>query len=221
MDACGCEQGYEIFDRRNADADLVRYRRSGPDQTTRMLLGFVRAAGVEGRTLLDIGGGIGVVDHELLDAGLSHALLVDASPPSVHVARAEARRRGELDRLEIMDGDFVARAAAIQPTDIVTLDRVICCYPSVERLVRLSADRAKSVYGLVLPRDRWLVRFAIWLENHWMRLRRRRYRAYAHPNATVDALVAAAGLRPRAEGRTFYWRVVVYERVAPGAPASA
>jgi magnesium-protoporphyrin O-methyltransferase len=216
MDACGCEQGYEIFDRRNADADLVRYRRSGPDQTTRMLLGFVRAAGVEGRTLLDIG----VVDHELLDAGLAHALLVDASPPSVHVARAEARRRGELDRLEIMDGDFVARAAAIGPTDIVTLDRVICCYPSVERLVRLSADRARSVYGLVLPRDRWLVRVAIWLENQWMRLRRRRYRAYAHPNATVDALVAAAGLRPRAEGGTFYWRVVVYERVA-GSPTPA
>jgi predicted TPR repeat methyltransferase len=214
MDACGCEQGYEIFDRRNADGDLERYRRSGPDRTTRMLLDLVRSSGVQGRTLLDIGGGIGVVDHELLSDGLGHALLIDASPPSLEVARAEGRRRGELDRLELVDGDFVSRAAAIDRADIVTLDRVICCYPSVDQLVRLSADRATSVYGLVLPRDRLLVRIAIWLENRWMRLRGRRYRAYAHPNAVVDALVAAAGLRPRAEDGTFFWRVVVYDRVA-------
>ena len=221
MDACGCEQGYEIFDRRNADADLERYRRSGPDRTTRMLLDLVRSSGVQGRSLLDIGGGIGVVDHELLGAGLDQALLIDASPPSLDVARTEAHRRGELDRLEIIDGDFVSRAAGIDPADIVTLDRVICCYPSVEQLVRLSAARARSVYGLVLPRDRLLVRVAIWLENRWMRLRRRRYRAYAHPNAAVDAIVAAAGLRPRAEDGTFFWRVVVYDRVTSGSPASA
>jgi hypothetical protein len=75
------------------------------------------------------------------------------------------------------------------------------------------------VYGLVLPRDRWLVRVAIRILNFGSRIRRRAYRAYAHPNARIDRLVAAAGLRPTSEGGTFFWRVVVYDRATGSAAA--
>ena len=51
--------------------------------------------------------GIGVIDHELLREGAGHAVLVDASPPSLEAARNEARRRGHLDRVDFVDGDFV------------------------------------------------------------------------------------------------------------------
>jgi len=217
MDACGCDPGFEIFDQAGAEADVERYRRHGPDTTTRMLLDLIRERGVTGADLLDIGGGVGVIDHELLGAGVGHAVLVDASAPALQAARAEARRRGHLDRIEFVDGDFVSRAVGIDPADVVTLDRVICCYPDVESLVRLSAARARALYGLVLPRDRRVVRWALRLVNLWYRLRGFGYRAFAHPNAHVDALVAEAGLRLRREERTFLWRVVLYERAA--APA--
>ncbi len=215
MDACGCDQGFEIFDRRNAEADLRRYRKDGPDRSTRMLLDLIRESGVRGASVLDIGAGIGVIDHELLRDGAGHAVLVDASPTSLEAARNEARRRGHLDRIDFVDGDFVSRAATIELADIVTLDRVVCCYPDVESLVRLSASRARALYGLVLPRDRAILRFGLRALNVWFRLRRIRYRAYLHPNARVDALVAEEGLRPRAEAKTFYWRVVLYDRVVP------
>jgi hypothetical protein len=94
----------------------------------------------------------------------------------------------------------------------VTLHRVICCYPDADALVGLSAARARHVYGLVLPKDRWVTRAALGLLNLTMRVRRKGYRAYVHPNARVDALAAASGLVPRAETGTFIWRVVVYER---------
>jgi magnesium-protoporphyrin O-methyltransferase len=213
MDACGCD-GFEIFDQRSADADLERYRRHGPDTTTAMLLAMIRERGVGGSSILDVGGGIGVIDHELLVAGAGHAVLVDASQPSLVAARDEARRRGVLDRSEFVDGDFVSRAPSIDPADIVTLDRVVCCYPDVEALVRLSASRALALYGLVLPRDRWVFRIWLSVENAWYRLRGVRYRAFVHSNARVDAIVADAGLRPAREERTFVWRVVLYERVA-------
>jgi magnesium-protoporphyrin O-methyltransferase len=213
VDACGCDPGFEIFDESAARADAERYRRHGPDTTTRMLLDMIKEHGVNGTTVLDIGGGVGVVDHELLDAGAGHAVLVDASPPALRVARDEARRRGSLDRIEFIDGDFVAGADSIDPADVVTLDRVICCYPDVDALVRLSARRARSLYGLVLPRDRWFLRFGSRLLNAWYRLRGFGYRAFAHPNARVDALAAEAGLQPRREEHTFVWRVVLYERV--------
>jgi hypothetical protein len=214
MDACGCDaKGFaSIFDRRNAEHDRDRYRRKGPDRTTRMLLELLTPYRAAGCTVLDIGGGIGVIDHELLRGGAGHAVLVDGSAASLAVARQEAGRLNLLDRIEFVDGDFVGRAADIDAADIVTLDRVVCCYPDVEGLVGLSAARARTAYGLVLPRDRAFVRLAIRLENLWFRVRRKAYRAYVHPTARVDEIAAANGLHPRAERGTAYWRVVVYGR---------
>jgi magnesium-protoporphyrin O-methyltransferase len=217
MDACGCDDFASIFDRRTAEHDRDRYRRKGPDRTTRMLLDMIRPYGVGGSTLLDVGGGIGVIDSELLRAGAGHAVLVDASPAYLDVARQEARQANLLDRIEFVHGDFVRRATEIDAADIVTLDRVVCCYPDAEALVGSSAARARKVYGLVLPRDLWIVRVAIRILNLGSRIRRRAYRAYAHPNSRIDQLVAAAGLRPTSEGATFFWRVVVYDRATSGA----
>jgi magnesium-protoporphyrin O-methyltransferase len=162
--------------------------------------------------VLDVGGGIGVIDHELLRSGAGHAVLVDASPAFLAVARQLARERNTLDRFELVTGDFVKLSAEVESADIVTLDRVVCCYPDVEGLLSRSAGRARVVIGLVLPRDRWIIRLGLRVLNLWFRLRGKTYRAYAHPNRLVDRLVGTAGLRPVAETGTFYWRVVAFER---------
>jgi hypothetical protein len=212
MDACGCDGYSEIFDARTARHDLKRYREHGPDRTTALLLGMLTAAGVGEASVLDIGAGVGVIDHELLAAGAGRAVLVDGAAAYQAAARQEAGLRGTLDRLTFVEGDFVAVAGRVDPADIVTLDRVVCCYPDMPGLVRASADHARRLYGLVLPRDRVVTRWALALVNAWYRLRRRAYRAYVHPNANVDALVAEAGLRPTDEATTTLWRVVLYTR---------
>jgi SAM-dependent methyltransferase len=212
MDACGCDEFASIFDRRNADGDLRRYRRQGADQTTRMLLDLIRAEGVDGATILDIGGGIGIIDQELLRAGASRATLADASGASLAVAREAAAEAGLADRMTFVEGDAVRRAGEIVGADVVTLDRVICCYPDMTSLVRISAAWAGRLYGIVLPRDRWLVRTGIALEALWFRLLRKRYRPFAHPNHVVDALAVGQGLEPVAEAGTFFWRVALFRR---------
>jgi magnesium-protoporphyrin O-methyltransferase len=212
MNACGCDGFASIFDERVAARDRDRYRRSGPDRTTRMLLEMLIARGVEGASVLDVGGGIGVVDHELLRAGAARAVLVDASGAYVEVARREATNAGVSERMSFVRGDFRDRATDIDAADVVTLDRVVCCYPDAAALVGLSAERARRLYGLVLPRDGWHTRLAIRLVNLAYRLRRSPYRAYAHANGAIDRLVAERGLRPTEERRTLVWRVVVYER---------
>jgi magnesium-protoporphyrin O-methyltransferase len=214
MDTCGCDDHFSIFDRRTAVQDRDRYRQQGPDRTTQMLLDMIAPAVSSGATLLDIGGGIGVIDHELLRAGAGHAVIVDASPAYLQVARDEARSQNLLNRIDFVDGDFVRHAPGIDSADIVTLDRVVCCYPDAEALVGLSAAKARRIYGLVLPRDGLLIRLGLGLTNIGFKLRRRTYRAYGHPNAIVDRLVAEHGLRPLAERTTWFWRVVVYERAA-------
>jgi magnesium-protoporphyrin O-methyltransferase len=213
MHGCGCDAGFEIFDRRTAAADLERYRQRGPDRSTSLLLDLIRSRGVvRGARVLDIGAGVGVIDHELLDEGAERAVLVDAATPALEVAQSEAERRGREDRMTFVGGDFVALAPTIDEADIVTLDRVVCCYPDMTSLVRLSAARARAVYGLVLPRDRAITRLGLAVLNQWFRLRGIAYRSYVHPNAAVDAVLAETGWRPAAEARTFVWRVVVYTR---------
>lgn len=213
MDSCGCGDDFaSIFDRQTADRDRERYRRNGPDQTTAMLLGMIDRDRVRDASVLDIGGGIGVIMRELLKAGAGHAVLVDASPAYLEVARNELRAANALDRVEIVEGDFVRRASSIDTSDIVTLDRVVCCYPDAESLVRLSADRTRDVLGLVLPRNTRLVRLALWANNLWFRFRRNPYRAFGHSNELIDRLVGERGLRPIAQQRTFFWRVVLYRR---------
>src|SRR6185503_20728089 len=155
MSSCGCQGVDKVFGDRTAEHDLRRYRKRGPAKSTRILLEQLMEEGVGGATVLDVGGGVGAVQQELLAAGAERATTVEASPAYVRAARAEAGRRGTLDRVEYVEGDFVAMADGVGPADIVTLDRVVCCYPDMEALVGRSADRARRLYGLVYPRDTW------------------------------------------------------------------
>lgn len=218
MDGCGCDDYATPIDGRIAKRDRDSYHSKGPDRTTRMLLDMIEANSEDGATVLDVGGGIGVIDHELLKTRASRAVLVEASPAYLEVAREEAREADLLDRMEIVAGDFVRHAGDIDAADIVTLDRVVCCFPDADALVSASAAHARKLYGLVLPRDRWYVRWALRLDNVRWWLKRRAYRAHAHANARIDELAMARGLRPRSEAFTLLWRVVLYTRDEPEAP---
>lgn len=147
---CSQCQGIETtFDRKLADKYLKQYRQKGPAATTRLLLDGLKAEGVEGLTLLDIGGGVGAIPNELLRAGVSDASDVDASAAFIAAAKEEAALQSHADRIRFYYGDFVSIAPEIPPADIVTLDRVICCYHDMDALVGLSSARAQIVWGSV------------------------------------------------------------------------
>jgi 2-polyprenyl-3-methyl-5-hydroxy-6-metoxy-1,4-benzoquinol methylase len=202
-----------VFNDRHAAKDLKRYRRKGPNKTTRMLLDALRAEGVEGAFLLDVGAGIGVIHHELLSAGAQGAVHVDAATSQMQVAKAETARRGNSERVSFLQGDFVALAPDIAPADVVTLDRVICCYPDMKALVSASAAKARHLYGAVFPRERWMTKAAMAMINVVLRLFKNPFRAYVHSPVAIDAEVRRHGLEPRAVRDTFIWRVAVYSRV--------
>jgi len=212
MSCCKPEFYESQFDDRHATKDLKRYRKKGPDKTTRMLLDALRAEGVEGSSLLDIGAGIGVVHHELLAAGARTAVHVDAAPSHMQAAKAETARRGHAEQVTFLHGDFVALAGGIAPADVVALDRVICCYPDMEGLVSASAAKARRLYAAVFPRERWLLKVVLALGNVMRRLRGNPFRTYVHPVSAIDAEVRRHGLEPRSIHDTLVWRVAVYSR---------
>jgi magnesium-protoporphyrin O-methyltransferase len=209
-----CDCSPNTFSSREAEGDLKRYRDKGPDATTRALIDAIVAEGIVGATLLDIGGGIGVIQLELLEAGAAKAESVDASEAYVETATAEAERRGFVDRTVGRVGDFVALAPDIEPADVVTLDRVVCCYPDLPALLGVSAGKARRMMGLVYPRDIWWNRIVARVMNAWSWLTRDATRWYLHRPGQVDAILRAAGFRRQEVKRDLVWQVVIYRRAA-------
>ena len=211
---CSCAVGNE-FGEETARREAARYRRSGPETTTRLLVEALRGGplgDVSGLTVLDIGAGVGAAHLTLLAAGASTAVDVDGSPAFVEAARREAEREGVSDRVRHETGDFVELAARIEPADLVVLDRVVCCYPDMRALVSLSAAHARRRYGLVYPRDSWWIRTGAALMNGMMRLFRRRLRFYSHRTADVEEIVRSAGLSRRFHRQQIFWQIAVFER---------
>lgn len=207
---CGIEN---VFNEKMAARELREYHKKGPGGGTRLLIDALKAAGVSGLSLLDIGGGVGAIQHELFKAGISAAVDVDASSSYISAARSEATRQGNADDTTFRHGNFIDIAAEVNPADIVTLDRVICCYPDMEALVRLSSERARQFYAVVFPRDGWLMRAGMWCGNLFLRLSGSPFRTFIHPTSEVEAIVRARGFK-----RQYYhvsgliWQVIVYVR---------
>ena len=213
MSCCNQCAGLErLFDERLAQNELRDYHRHGPAPTTRMLLYALKTHRLNGLSLLGIGGGIGAIQHDLLQAGVEQATQVDASQAYLRVARSEAERLNHGERARFQHGDFVALAPQIEAADIVTLDRVVCCYPDVEALISRSAEHTRRYYGLVFPRDYALLRVIRPVFNLYFRIRRNPYRFFVHPTTAIDSILEGQGLRRIFRQTTRFWQVIVYER---------
>jgi len=207
-----CSGIEEYFDQKVADQDLQRYLNRGPDKTTQMLIDALKSLGLAGLTLLDIGGGVGVISHELLRFGVRKITHVEASSAYYAAAKREAERRGVADRFQYFLGDFVDLSEDIPAADIVTLDRVICCYHDVEGMVHSSTKLSKGVYALVYPRDVFWMKAFTSLQNLFFRWRGSPFRVYVHPIREVDSHVRRHGFQLLSLQKTFVWEVAVYRR---------
>jgi len=212
MTCAQCKGADKLFSGVHVSRELKKYRRKGPRGTTRTLIDALRGEGIDGATLLDIGGGVGAIQHELLRAGATRATGADAATDYLEAARQEAERQGHADRVAFHHGDFVAIAEQLDAADIVTLDRVICCYPDVKALVRASVNKARRLYGVVYPRDVWWTKLGSRFLNLFLWASRNPFRVFVHSSRDVDALVREAGLERRLTRLTPNWQIVLYSR---------
>ncbi|RPI82205.1 MAG: class I SAM-dependent methyltransferase [Chloroflexi bacterium] len=209
---CQCQGIEELFNQKQVDKELSRYRTKGPDKTTRILVQAIKEQSVKGSTLLDVGGGVGAVQHELMAAGIEKVIGVDASGAYLNAAMQEAQRRGKARQVIYYHGNFVDLAEEISSADIVTLNRVICCYNDMDALVGSSAKRAKRLYGLVFPRDTWWIKLGVAVGNILYRIRNSSFRGFVHTTEAVEAVVRHSGFERKFYHRTLLWQIAVYSR---------
>jgi len=213
MSCCGhCRDAGDFFNERTARRELKRYRWLGPEKSTRLLIDAISAEPVKGSKLLDIGGGIGAIQFELFNKGLDNSTNVDASHAYQNVSRQEAKERGVEEKTEYHFGDFTEIAPTLSAFDIVTLDKVICCYPDKEALLSASLEKATSQYGLIFPRENVFTKIGFRMVNLWFRIRGSEFRTFLHPYEEVDKIITSYGFSQKVLKKTFLWRVLLYEK---------
>ena len=197
------------FTAQKAAKELQAYRKGRLGATTRVLRDSVVDAGLNEGALLDIGGGVGALAFELLSRGMSSALIVDASSAYAAAASDEAQRRG--GRARILQGDFLRTSETLQPAALVSLDRVVCCYPEYESLLRKALKHAQRGVAVSYPRDRWYVRAAVWFDNV-KRARTSGFRMFVHPPTGIQNTIERAGFVRVRRRFTLMWAMDVYLR---------
>ena len=214
MSGCCNAAAYgRVFSERWARRDARRYRRRGLDRTARRMVAFLRGRGLGGRTVLDVGGGVGALAVELVRAGAERAANVELSPGYQEAARALARERGLGGRVELLLLDFAASPDAVPAADDVVMHRVVCCYPDVDALVGAAADHARRHLVLSFPRDSWWTRLGFRLADLGLRLHGCDFRAYVRPAERVLAPARSRGFRVALEHVGPIWRLAALERM--------
>lgn len=213
MECCQCQGIETTFDQEYVAKKLKRYREKGPKKSTQILIDALQDALGHDVTLLDIGGGIGDVQLALLRAGIQESVNCEASSAFINACKEEADRQGFTNRITHIRGDFVEVAESVSSADIVTLDRVICCYHDMPTLVDKSLAKARRLYGVVIPIDKWWVKVA---SSIYYNLRflifRNPFRVFIHPTKAVEALIFNKGFRSIFSQVKGAWQISVYER---------
>ncbi len=213
MSDCCTPSGYRwIFSRKSAESQARRYRRKGLDATSARLFDVLRRRDLRGLTVLEVGGGIGDLQIELLKAGAARAVSIELTPTYEDAAVALLRDAGLEDRVERRIADFTAAEAEIETADIVVLNRVLCCYPDMPRLATAAANHARDVIVLSFPRRSWWTRALLGVGNLGLRVARRGFHVFVHSPAEIFATVEQRGLQPAFNSRGIFWQVAALER---------
>jgi len=207
-----CEITDNAFSEDEAKAELRTYRKKGPAKQTRLILQAIRSLHLKNADLLDIGGGIGAIHHELLEDVAAKATHVDASSAYLKIARHEANRRGHAEHVNFIHADFKDVAKDLPEADIVTLDRVVCCYPDFRGLLEAAAEHSRNALALTYPREIWYMRIAWIVINFFQSLGKDPFRVFLHPVAEIDSLLKRQGFKRLTVRRLFVWEMAFYQR---------
>jgi hypothetical protein len=151
-----------------------------------------------------------MIPLELLPEEITESTLVEASRSDLAVAKQAARRRGFGDRTSYEHGDFVDLAPGLPEADLVTLDRVFCCSPHMERLARASTAKAARWYGVTYPKLRWYGKVIEQLAGVYCWARDMDLRMCVHSG--IEHTIRTEGFEPFYQVETIMWKVELYER---------
>ena len=212
MGCCNARGCDKFFGPRMARHMAKRYRKRGLDKTARRMVAFLNRHGIEGASVLEIGGGIGEIQIELLKLGAARAVNLELSASYEEEAAKLLRRAGLEGRVERRLHDIAAGEDGVALADVVVLNRVVCCYPDYQRLLGAAADHAQRVVVFSYPRANVVSRFVVATQNLAFKLRRNEFRTYIHPPDAMLGVLGDRGLRLTFAHHALVWQTAALER---------
>jgi 16S rRNA G966 N2-methylase RsmD len=213
MGECCDRAGYQqTFGNRFARRMATRYRKKGLNRTQRRLVEFLTAGGIEGASILEIGGGVGDLQVELLGRGAATVTNLEISDAYEAQAAELLGNAGVAERVTRRLHDIATAPDDVEPADVVVLHRVVCCYPDYERLLTAAGSHALRLLVFSHPPRNLLTRTVIGWDNLLRRLRRNDFRAFVHPPEAMIAAVRAQGLTLQYRYHGPAWDVVGFGR---------
>ena len=209
--SCTCSTSAlgDVFGERTARREARRFRRHGLARRALALIDTLRSAcPFHGASLLEGGAGVGGLSIELLRRGVDRAVVIDAVPAAVRMARTLAEEYGVASRFEARVADFAAFSEA-STYDIVVLDRVVCCYPDWRALLASAADRARRAIVLSYPPERWWSRLFVRCANVGLRIGRREFRVHVHPPRAMHEYLRSRGFDVARVTHSGAWEICV------------
>lgn len=203
-----------FFNRKEAQRRLRAYRRRGLDPMARSMVEFLKTQPIAGSAVLEVGGGVGDLQVELFEAGVAEAVNIELSSGYEETAAELLRAEGLEGRAKRLTGDFVERQNELLPADIVVLNRVVCCYPFMEEMMRASAAKTRRFLAVAVPREKWWIRAALGIGNVFLSLKGCGFRAIVHPLDGIEAVAAEEGLVVVHRDNNVFWQALVWERPA-------
>jgi magnesium-protoporphyrin O-methyltransferase len=201
-----------MFTARFARRTANRYRKRGLDKTARRMVELVAQNGLQGATVIEIGGGVGDIQVELLKRGAARTTNLELSPAYEAEAQrllADAGLTGRADRRIV---DIAASPTEVEPADVVVLHRVVCCYPDHAKLLGAAADHARRQVVFSHPPRNAVARAIIGMQNLFLRLSGSEFRVFAHPPAALLRVLSDHGLQPTTVGSARVWQIAAAAR---------
>lgn len=212
-DCCNPSGHRDFFNQKEARRSLRRYQRKGIDKMAGGMVDYISSRGLADRTILEAGGGIGAIQIELLKAGAARTTNVELSSGYENVAAELLEQESLSDRVERHVGDFTELASGLQADDVV-MNRVICCYPFLDRLMGAALAASRRFVAATFPRDHLGERIAVSLANTYCRVRGVDFRSFIHPPEEIERTATTAGFDVAFRDRSLMWNAVVFERIA-------
>ena len=201
-----------MFKPRLARRSLKRHRKKGLDDLERRMVATASAQGLDGVRVLEIGGGIGTLQAELLGRGARQGEVVELVSAWEPYARELARERGIEERTSFLIADVLESPESVEAADIVVLNRVVCCSPDGIALTEQAARLARRTLVLSFPRDVFWVRVGLTLVNAGLRVMRRPFRVFLHPPTELVRAAQGAGLSLGESGHGAMWAFAALRR---------
>lgn len=211
MDCCSTFDS--VFDDKIAKKDYKNYRKKGLNKQASLVVDFLKNK-IDEKEVLDIGCGIGFFGMELIKSGASNSLGIEISRNYLSYAE-KLRNELKLDeKAQFQIVDFIEKGEEFKNFDVTVSDKVICCYPHLDKFIDSTTKRTKKYYGIIYPRYNFLIKFITIVLNTVIKIPKKfkGFKFYIRTYEEISDQIKKNNFKQIFDQKKGIWRVTIFER---------